>query len=45
MTNLVTLLIGVAKNPELAAKYRKIATEMQEDIQGGKTLSFQEGLT
>ncbi|EFA05048.1 cytochrome c oxidase assembly factor 7 homolog [Tribolium castaneum] len=36
---------GVEKNPELAAKYRKIATDMQEDIQGGKTLSFQEGLT
>ncbi|XP_063930435.1 cytochrome c oxidase assembly factor 7 homolog isoform X2 [Zophobas morio] len=36
---------GVEKNPELAAKYRKIATDMQEDIQGGKTLSFQEGLS
>jgi hypothetical protein len=35
----------VEKNPELAAKYKKIAMEMQDDVQGGKTLSFQEGLT
>jgi hypothetical protein len=39
------LFVGVEKNPELAAKYKKIAMEMQDDVQGGKTLSFQEGLT
>jgi hypothetical protein len=39
------LFVGVEKNPELAAKYKKIAMEMQDDVQGGKTLSFQVGVT
>ncbi|XP_017781401.1 PREDICTED: cytochrome c oxidase assembly factor 7 homolog [Nicrophorus vespilloides] len=35
---------GVEKNEELAAKFKKITLEMQEEMESNKTLKFQEGL-
>jgi len=36
---------GVEKNAELAEKYKKIALEMQEEMQSQKTLTFGQGLS
>lgn len=35
---------GVEKSAELSEKYKKIALEMQKEIQSAQSLTFQEGL-
>lgn len=35
---------GIKKDDELAEKYKKIATEMQNELQMNKTVNFQQGI-
>lgn len=35
---------GIPQNDELAEKYKKLAVEMQKELQTNKTLNFQQGI-